>query len=303
MSTKIDAFPKIFTIGQRYIKDIFEGSVEITEKLDGSQFAFGKIDGEIVMRSKGRVFEFPDKMFEKAAEQVERVKPLLLEGRLYYGEYLQKTKHNVLAYSNTPTNNICLFGVCVDGVWFPHRMIQEEADVLGFDCVPLVYEGIVSNPEQIKDMLQRESYLGGAKIEGVVVKNYAKPIMVGDQIISIMCGKYVSEEFKEVHKSDWKMDNTARGGWDKYCESYASEARWHKAIQHLKENGTGINNSPKDIGPLIKEIHRDIIEEQKEDIKEVLWDLFGKDLVRKSTYGFPEWYKEKLLNEAFTNNN
>jgi hypothetical protein len=48
-------FPKIFALGTMYIRDIFEGAVEITEKIDGSQFVFGMIDGKLQLRSKGAV--------------------------------------------------------------------------------------------------------------------------------------------------------------------------------------------------------------------------------------------------------
>lgn len=49
----IKAFPKIFAIGTDYIKDIFSETVEVSEKIDGSQFGFGKINGDVFMRSKG----------------------------------------------------------------------------------------------------------------------------------------------------------------------------------------------------------------------------------------------------------
>ena len=48
----IKAFPKIFAIGQDYIKDIFDGEVEVTEKIDGSQFVFGKLAGELYFEVK-----------------------------------------------------------------------------------------------------------------------------------------------------------------------------------------------------------------------------------------------------------
>jgi len=50
----MQAFPKIFTIGCNYILDIFKNEVEITEKVDGSQFGFGKINGELFLRRKGK---------------------------------------------------------------------------------------------------------------------------------------------------------------------------------------------------------------------------------------------------------
>ena len=69
----IQSFPKIFGVGaNRAVQDIFSGPVEVTEKVDGSQFAFGRIDGEIVMRSKGRVIDVgtADAMFQKAEDYV-----------------------------------------------------------------------------------------------------------------------------------------------------------------------------------------------------------------------------------------
>lgn len=41
----IKAFPKIFALGTQYTEGIFDSEVEITEKIDGSQFNFGKIEG------------------------------------------------------------------------------------------------------------------------------------------------------------------------------------------------------------------------------------------------------------------
>ena len=54
MSTS-SAFPEILHIGDKQILDLFEGDVEITEKVDGSQFGLGKTpEGELIMRSKCR---------------------------------------------------------------------------------------------------------------------------------------------------------------------------------------------------------------------------------------------------------
>ena len=37
----IPAYPKIFSIGSPYVPNLFKGRVEVTEKIDGSQFTFG----------------------------------------------------------------------------------------------------------------------------------------------------------------------------------------------------------------------------------------------------------------------
>lgn len=131
----------------------------------------------------------------------------------------------------------------------------------------------------------------------MVVKNYHKPFLLGGQPIPIMAGKFVSEAFKEVHKREWK-DKTTKGGWELLINSYKTEARWQKAVQHLRDDGV-LENSPRDIGGLIKSIQTDIVEEEKENIKEDLWKLYHKDILRATISRFPEWYKEYLLKELF----
>lgn len=41
---KTSAFPKILHIGNKQISDLFEGVVEVTEKIDGSQLGLGKLE-------------------------------------------------------------------------------------------------------------------------------------------------------------------------------------------------------------------------------------------------------------------
>jgi len=46
-------------------------------------------------------------------------------------------------------------------------------------------------------------------------------------------------------------------------------------------------------------VHNDIISEEKETIKNFLFREFGQEIIRKSTAGLPEWYKEKLIKDSF----
>lgn len=303
---KIQSFPKIFSIGTPYIKNIFDEKVYITEKVDGSQFAFGMIDGELLLRSKGaQIFpESPQKMFSNGVDYVMTLydELQLHEGDIYYCEYLQKPKHNVISYERIPKNYLALFGVYSihDNKWFSDVELDEEADRIGIDSVPLLFTGIINEKNilnTLNDLLNTESFLGHPYIEGFVVKRYVDYI-VGGQVLPLMAGKYVSEKFKEVHRSEWKKENTGKGKWDLFKESYRTEARWEKAIQHLRDEDKLVNE-PKDIGPLIKEIMRDITDEEKEIIKDKLWKEFGSDLLRKSVAGFPEWYKERLMKSSF----
>jgi hypothetical protein len=301
----IKAFPKIFSLGDKRVKDIFEDPVEITEKIDGSQFVFGKVNGHLFMRSKGAIIypENPPSMFKEAVEYVLSIKDKLKDNRIFYCEYLQNPKHNVLNYNRIPHNHLMLFGVSDETgtEFFPYPIIKSFADYLEIETVPLLYAGEIKIPEDLYRFLDKESILGGCKVEGIVIKNYFKQVFLGGVVLPIMSAKFVSEKFKEVHRNNWKNEFTTRGKWESYKESFRTEARWLKAIQHLKEKDE-LEFTPRDIGKLIKEILRDIIEEEKENIKDFLWKEFGEELLRNAIKGFPEFYKRYLIEQNFNKN-
>lgn len=296
----ISAFPKIFAIGTDYIKDIFSEDVEITEKIDGSKFAFGVINKQLYMRSKGAMLYSgaPEKMFARAMGYVEFIAHKLPENVVFYAEYLNTPKHNTLKYDRIPLNYLVLFAA----MEFPSQRflhnVSELAEIAGIECVPVIYQGRVGNASELLEMLQNDSVLGGAKIEGVVVKNYHRQFLLGGQPMPLMAGKFVSEQFKEVHRERWGKEEKSVSRLDTFLESFRTHARWEKAVQHLMEKGE-LENEPRDIGKLIKEIQQDIEEEEKEAVKEFLWKEFKGQLMRKSVAGMPEWYKERLLSRSF----
>lgn len=298
----LHAFPKIFAIGTDYISQIFNEDVEVTEKIDGSQFVFGKFDGELHMRSKGATLyqENPQKMFLYGMDYVESIQDKIPEGLAFYCEYLRSPKHNTLTYGKIPVNHLALFGVYVEGKFeADHKELCRYGSDFGIDVAPLLYSGKIGSAEELFSLLEKESYLGGVKVEGVVVKNYARPFLLGGQPMPLMAGKYVSEAFKEVHQRTWGKENTGKGKFEIFKTQFNSEARWNKAIQRMEEAGI-LLNEPKDIGSLIKSVHVDIKEEEEENIKNFLWKEFSGEILRYSTRGLPEWYKKKLAESAFS---
>lgn len=300
----IPGFPKIFSLGTDYIRDLFNEEVEITEKVDGSQFAFGKVDGKLHTRSKGAVIYpeslGPNDMFRKVVDFVHNLS--LPDNTVYYCEYLRVPHHNTLTYNRVPRNNLVLFGLIRNGRFEGSRQaLLEEASQLEIDAIPQLWKGKLTPGEDalrfVKSLVDYESFLGGPKIEGVVVKNYARPFLLGGQPIPLMAGKFVSEAFKEVNHKTWAKENTSRGKWGVFVEGYKTEARWEKSIQALRDAGK-LTNSPKDIGLLIKAVQADIVAEESEAIKDFLFKEFGKDLLRRATAGLPEYYKGKLLERA-----
>jgi hypothetical protein len=308
----VPSYPKIFHVGSNYIPDLFTGDVEITEKIDGSMFAFGiNSNREIVMRSKGvQIFAgSKEKMFDKAIDHVYSkgvVKALqdMPPDTYFYGEYLRSPKHNTLAYETVPVNNILIFGVRKRGPnytdWFidDYDKMYEWAQKVGLQCVPLLYKGPVTEYTKLEEFFPRISVLGNETLEGVVVKNYAKPSLVGN-MEQPSFGKLVREDFKERNSKEWKADS-APSKLEAFIDSFRTEARWNKAIQHLRDDGK-LTNEPKDIGPLIAEIKKDLAEEEAETIKQGLYRLFMEQIARHATGGFPEFYKEYLGKGAFKN--
>lgn len=307
--SKIHTFPKIFPVGSDFIPDLFKGEVEITEKIDGSQFGFGVTEqGEVVVRSKGKemALDNPEKMFKAAVDYVISIEDKLKElpGKLgvpsisFYGEYLGSPSHNVLKYGRIPNNHIMIFGVMVGESFVKdHVALQGFAAMVGLETVPLIYRGEIQSYEELQKFMDTDSVLGVEKSEGIVIKNYLAPCILGNMVLPSMA-KYVREDFKERHASDWGPKFSTPNKLEVYFSSFKSEARWHKAIQHLQEKGE-LTNSPKDIGKLLEEIERDIIEEEKENIMKELYKIFKDQILRKARQGFPEFYKAELAKRAF----
>jgi len=294
----INSYPTVFAIGHKAIEGLFSGNVIVEEKVDGSQFSFGVIDGQLECRSKGKqlILDAPEKMFIKAVTTVRELEPLLHPDWIYRGEYLNSPKHNTLAYDRVPVKNIIGFDIVTGPeTYLTPEEKRAEFERIGLEVVPLLYSGVVSGMEMFNDLLTRVSVLGGTKIEGVVVKNYE--LFTVEKKVAL--GKYVSEAFKEVHEGDWKQRNpTSADVIEELSRKYKTPARWIKAVQHLKETGK-LEGSPRDIGSLMIEVPEDIKKECEEEIKQALFDHFWPKMRRIAISGLPEWYKQELARSAF----
>jgi len=290
----LSSYPSIYALGHRYLADLFDGPVTVEEKIDGSQFSMARVNGVLKCRSRGQEIHVdgPEKMFSPAVEVAKRLP--LRDGWVYRGEYLKSPKHNTLTYGRIPANYIILFDVMTG----PERYLtpaekRSEAIRLGLECVPCFFCGTLGHDpieEFIRPLMEKESLLWGCKIEGVVVKNYARFGI--DK--KILIGKFVSEAFKEAHQKVWKKTNP--GPFDvtqRIISELTTEARYKKAVQHLKEAGK-IEGIPQDIGPLLTELLLDLEREEADAIKEALFKYFFPQIRRGITAGFPAWYKKEI---------
>ena len=301
------SYPSIHNFGHKAIIDLLKSEVIVQEKLDGSQFSFGWFPNsepglELRIKSKSAIIvpDAPPKMFHAAVDTVKDLctKGLLHAGWTYRGEAFAKPHHNALAYERVPKGNIILFDVN-DGEesYLPYEKVVEVGNELGLEVVSLIYQGMIETIEFFRSLLDTVSVLGGQKIEGVVVKPKNYDLYGTDH--KVLMGKYVSEAFREVHKKTWGEGNPKGGDILQILGSkYCNQARWQKARIHLQEIGQ-IENSPRDIGPLIKAVPPDIRKECEDEIKEELFKWAWPHISRMSTNGLPQWYKDLLLYEAF----
>lgn len=291
----ISSYPSIFTLGHRVIKDIFSSPVVIEEKIDGSQFSMSRTNGVLRCRSKGKeiVVDAPEKMFAKAVETAKSLD--LHDGWVYRGEYLQSPKHNTLKYNCVPPGYIIIFDIQTGPEAYLSPIEKRtESHRIGLGCVPVFLgdlPGTVNMTRELaEELLQKDSCLGGCKIEGFVVKNYN--LFTAEKKIAI--AKFVSEAFKEKHAHEWKVSNPGAGDFvEILIASLKTEARWNKAVQHLREVGS-ITDSPQDIGMLINEVQADTLKEESDFIRDRLYAHFIGQINRGVIRGLPEWYKARL---------
>lgn len=296
----MEQYGKILTIGDPLLKELFDGEVVIQEKVDGSQFRFGLKDGKPWYGSKSVLYDDehpPDKMFNVAMQKANGVLAECLSRDFkdvsFFCEFLKSQQHNSLKYGRVPKNNLVLFDVYngMGGYWANSEQLLAYSTVFGFEPVPVLFKG-VATIDTLAPLLETESVLGGVKIEGVVVKNYGKPLILYGKGQTLM-GKFVREEFKELNKAVWGVGESPQ---EKIAKMFPSEPRWMKTVQHAKEQGL-LSNSPKDFAVLLPALEKDFYEEAEAVAKDELWKRFKREIaaIAVNRPAFVTWYKQQLM--------
>ena len=322
----IKKYPKIKNLGDRVLTHLFEDEVEISEKVDGSLFR--------IMLNKENLFEIGTKnteglelfksridmtklnnkhdMFDLAVEQAEKLKLKLeiyldgidAENITLYTEYLRGKKHNALSYNCVPLNNLYLFGATYLRDDKNHNMETSDlvklAMELKIEPPNILYEDKISNQDDLKEMLERESILGGTKIEGVVIKNYKKSysadLLSTERYVGFpLAGKLVRDEFKEVQRDEWSKQKKA-SSIDGIAETYLTKSRFLKSIQHLQEENK-LTFEKKDLAILIPEVLRDLLDEEGEQINKIILNKFHEEFRRRISNYVIKQYTEFLLSK------
>lgn len=299
MTETISSYPSIYALGHRALGEGFlDRDLIVQEKVDGSQFSAMWTGCGWSYRSKGvqvHKEDAPD-LFRPTIKHFEALNDLALTlfgaGTVLRGEAFKSERHNTLKYGRVPRGHFVLFDIETLGQYFcPPAKASEFADKLSVEPIRTIHIGRVTL-DMIQEWLNEESALGGTKLEGVVLKPAAYDLFGPDK--KLLIAKMVRPEFKEENGAAWKIANPGRGDVvDGLIQRYRSEVRWKKAVQHLRDAGK-LTQSPQDIGPLLAEVKRDIEKEESDEIAQVLLKRFLPDILRGSTGGLPEWYKDEL---------
>ena len=292
----MESYPSIMGLHHKYVKDILTQPVVIQEKVDGSQFSFVREDPASVVCHSRKTLLHPSQgtggNFGLAVETVGTLGPLLREGWVYRAEAITRPKHNVLKYDRIPRGGLILFDVVTaDGNYLEPEALAGEAKRLDLEVVPEYYFALWNAPkENLAQYLEKDSILGGCKIEGIVIKSWVLKAPDGNPLMA----KLVRDDFKEAHKREFKVGPDII---QQIVEALLVERRWEKAVERLRD-ADALVNAPQDIGPLLREIHQDVLKEETEWMAKKLLEGAWKQIAKGITTGFPEWYKERISNGA-----
>ena len=171
---EINSYSKIYTLGHKYLEHLLDGIVVVEEKVDGSQFSFKKVGDDLTFRSRGANIysQTTDKLFKGAVEYLVSIKDKIVDGWTYRGEVLHAPRHNILTYTRVPKHNIVIFDIDLsEGQnYLSPQGKAIEAMKLDLEVVPAFYTGEIKDKDGLASLLNEESFLGGCKVEGIVIK-------------------------------------------------------------------------------------------------------------------------------------
>jgi len=305
MNSSWNSYPKIYNFGHPSTKPLVGREVRVEEKVDGSQFSFGDIVGEegSSLRCKSRRVEMnplaPTDLFCMAAYTAKRLydSDILMPGWTYRGEAFKSPCHNSLEYERVPLHNIAIFDIARgENDYLSRDELERECGRIGLEPVACFGTYTFHTYESVASMLDRPSYLGKNKIEGVVLKPVVP--MFGEDAKPLYT-KVVSEAFRELHAGNSEYKTTKKTETiQAIAEEVSTRPRWQKTRARLAEEGKLVGD-PRDLQYLIKELQQDIHEECEEHIKSRLYAAFKKKIMGGAVRGFPEWYKSELAKEVF----
>jgi hypothetical protein len=246
--------------------------ITIEEKLDGANASFLlNEEDELKIFSRNNELDPINNSlngFYPYMENHLKDKRHLLNPRyIYFGEWLIPHKIKYIEYKK-----YYLFDVfdIVEGIYLPYEVVQEEAQRLSIDLVPLLYYGHFIDYDHLISFVGQSNLTTEPNTgEGIIVKFI-------DQHGNRVAFKVVSEKFAErkIKKPETKFDETPEGHFVLEC---VTQNRVEKIIMKLQDENLldgelvfeNMRNLIKQITPLVYE---DVVKEEGDDI-DPTWNL------------------------------
>lgn len=302
-------YPKINASHKLGQESILDGEVVLEEKTDGSQFRisitsdgfeFGSKRVEFNQRGVDSNFRLGVNTFTENNKNFDDDNRIGADVKAvhFFGEYFKSEKQNTIKYDRMPKNHIMLFDVAIEYYnkpmhWCNNDQVDIWANDLEIEAVPVLGTGTFTM-EQVKELAEQESVLGGSKREGVIIK--ARNRQYNTTLASLaehpwMIAKYVRPEFQEDNRAEHPGN---KGKLQELCEAYNNPNIWKKSVARLRDESQ-LEGSMKDLAKIIPDVMKDVESEWKETIMNDLWKIYGKDIIKHSVKGVPQWYQEQLI--------
>lgn len=244
---------------------IHEGAkIVVMEKLDGTNASFKVEDGKVLAFSRNNQLDESNGLrgFYQWTQTLDPNE--LLEGVIYFGEWLVKHK---LDYGEHE-NQFYLFDIYNTNLdkYVSFSMVEDESTRLGLNLCPVFYKGEFQSLEHILSFVGKSLF--GKFGEGVVVKNYDFEFnRNGEQQFT----KIVSDEFAEVKQVKKQRVAPTGGLLDEFVTTNLTQARVNKILHKLvDENILEEDFDITDMGTILKHtgtrVYEDIIEEELDSL-------------------------------------
>ena len=247
-------------------------TIQITEKIDGSNVSIQKVDGKLEAYSRRMQLDANNSL-NGFYDYVQTLDPNLFdENYVVFGEWLiqRKLKYNDSAMYKWYVYD--MFDLEADA-WVTQDIVKEFCNKAGLTYIHVLYEGPFISWEHCKTFLHDPMY--GDKQEGIVIKNQTKlNAPYSDDTYYL---KIVNQEFKETkaYKAPKTADEiAAEAQAQELAKTIITERRIEKMIFNLQDDGilpaTLTMKDMKIIGQnLPKRVYDDCLKEEPETVKAI----------------------------------
>nr|QBK87019.1 MAG: hypothetical protein LCMAC103_03630 [Marseillevirus LCMAC103] len=262
--------------------------IVVQEKVDGSQLTVFKKAGALHYYNKTKEINPQGSLWRNVWLSLHGKEKWFQEGLYYHGEAVRNRLPNVTEYARTPRHCWIVYEIArQDGtVLTPEEMAGVLAGP-GLETVALIYDSkrdgapgdllaLVNRAMDRIDAGGLRSCLGGTP-EGIVLKALNVPRQGATTTTRL---KFVRREFQEVnHQKKKRLPEVGTAEFiRKLGEVFDTDARRHKAIQHLREGGRWKVAVNQNIGAMVAELDRDLLKEAADEIKAQLFIRFWPEI-------------------------